>query len=392
MTPVTAAPLTLTAGLHPVRLWISRSRDGKSRTLTVALASTGATSGPIGDPVTRIFTIPSGPGGTTEILFNVSLPSEITLLPGSRITLTVTNESSPHKHSVTVHTSFEDDSSRVDLNASTVIDIHTAGAYDAPYPGGDAPPCFLPGYPVHIRAIVGDPFGSFDISGAFITIIDPGNFIVIANAPMPEVFDSGGSDAIYECQYELPSWPTGSWQAIIRAMEGTEGLVNDEYARTFLVGAPDLLVMKSVYTLSDPYNEYVHPKAIPGATMLYTITITNQGIGPVDSNSLVIIDPIPEHTSLFVNDIEPPGSGPLLFLDGTIPSGLSYTFTSLGSTTDDIDFSGDGGATYTYVPVPDSHGFDGNVSHIRVSPKGAFQGSSTPPAPYADLKFKVRVE
>jgi uncharacterized repeat protein (TIGR01451 family) len=392
MTPATAAPLTLAAGLHPVRLWISRSRKGKSRTLTVALASTGVTSGPIGDPVTRSFTISHGRRGTTQIIFNVSLPSEITLLPGSHITLTVTNESSSDKDSVTVHPSFEDDRSRVDLNAATVIDIHTADAYDTPYPGGVVPTCFLPGSYVHIRALVGDPFGSFDISGVTITIIDPENFIVIADANMAEVFDSGESDAIYEYAYELPSWPNGTWQAIIRAMEGTEGLVNDEYVCTFLVGAPDLLVMKSVYTLSDPYNGSVHPKAIPGATMLYTITITNQGIGPVDSNTLVITDPIPEHTSLFVSDMGAPGSGPLLFLDGTVSSGLSYTFTGLESTTDDIDFSEDGGATYTYVPVPDGQGFDGNVSHIRVSPKGAFQGNSAPPAPYCDLKFKVRVD
>lgn len=388
MTPATAAPLTLAAGLHPVRLWIRRNYYGSSRTLTVALASTGATSGPIGDPVTRTVSM----WGTTEIVFNVSLPSEVTLLPGSQITLTVTNNTSSYYYSVYVYPSNEGANSRIDLNAATVIDIHTAGAYDAPYPGGGAPQCFLPGSPVHIRALVGDPFGSFDISGATVTIIDPENFIVIADAPIPEVFDSGGSDAVYEYQYELPSWPTGTWQAIIRAMEGTEGLVNDEYVCTFLVGAPELLVMKSVHTLSDPYNENVNPKAIPGATMLYTITITNQGICPVDDDTMVIIDPIPEHASLFVNDIDVPGSGPLLFLDGTAPSGLTYTFTSLESTTDDIDFSGDGGATYTYVPSPDAHGFDGNVSHIRVSPKGTFQGSSTPPAPYADLKFKVRVD
>ena len=392
MTPATAAPLTLAAGLHPVRLWISRSRKGRSRTLTVALASTGSTSCPIGDPVTRSFTICHGRRGTTQILFNVSLPSEITLLPGSQIILTVTNESSSNKHSAIVHPSFEDDSSRVDLNADTVIDIHTAEAYDASYPGGIVPLSFLPGSTVHIRAMVGDPFGSFDISGVTVTIIDPENFIVIADANMPEVFDSGGSDAIYEYQYELPSWPNGTWQAIIRAMEGTEGLVNDEYVCTFLVGAQDLLVMKSVYTLSDPYNGSVHPKAIPGATMLYTITITNQGIGPVDSNTMMIIDPVSEHTSLFVCDMGAPGSGPLLFLDGTVSSGLSYTFTSLESNTDDIDFSEDGGATYTYVPVPDGQGCDGNVTHIRVSPKGAFQGSGTPPAPYCDLKFKVRVD
>lgn len=44
-----------------------------------------------------------------------------------------------------------------------------------------------------------------------------------------------------------------------------------------------------------------------------------------------------------------PGYGPILPTDGPVSSGLIYTFISLESMTDDIDFSDDEGVTYTYL-------------------------------------------
>ena len=67
-------------------------------------------------------------------------------------------------------------------------------------------------------------------------------------------------------------------------------------------------------------------------------------------------------------------SGPVRFTDGSPSSGLIYTFTSLASATDDIEFSNDGGSTYTYVPVADGAGLDADVTHIRIRPRGSFQG------------------
>ena len=157
---------------------------------------------------------------------------------------------------------------------------------------------------------------------------------------------------------------------------------------------PDIIMVKSVQTFSDPVNNETNPKAIPGAVMLYTIAVTNQGVAAADAGTVVITDPIPANTALFVGDIDGAGSGPVLFTDGTPPhdSGLSYTFISLDSTTDDVDFSNDGGSTYTYVPVPDGDGFDTNVTHLRINPKGTFKAASGGDIPTFDIKFKVRVK
>ena len=87
-------------------------------------------------------------------------------------------------------------------------------------------------------------------------------------------------------------------------------------------------------------------------------------------------------------DIASLGSGPVQFVDGSPSSGLTYTFTSLGSVSDDVDFSNDDGATWTYQPVPDADGVDSSVTDIRINPKGAFAGDNA----QFTLKFRVRVK
>ncbi len=138
---------------------------------------------------------------------------------------------------------------------------------------------------------------------------------------------------------------------------------------------PAISLAKNATTISDPINLTTDPYSIPGATVQYGIAVINTGLGVADSDSLVITDALPIHVSLRVVDFDAGTSGPVRFADGGIPSGLSYTFISLASTTDDVEFSDDGGSTYTYVPVPDAAGLDANVTHIRIRPDGIFQGS-----------------
>ena len=50
-----------------------------------------------------------------------------------------------------------------------------------------------------------------------------------------------------------------------------------------------------VVTVRDPINAAVSPKAIPGAWLEYTATVTNAGPGVVDANSVVYLNPIADH-------------------------------------------------------------------------------------------------
>jgi hypothetical protein len=106
----------------------------------------------------------------------------------------------------------------------------------------------------------------------------------------------------------------------------------------------------------------------------------------------VITDTIPVGSSLIVSDIGGAGSGPLIFTDGSPASGLTYTFTSLGSTTDDLEFSSDGGASFSYTPIPDVNGADANVTDMRINPKGVFLPSSGAGNPGFSIVFRVRID
>jgi uncharacterized repeat protein (TIGR01451 family) len=157
-------------------------------------------------------------------------------------------------------------------------------------------------------------------------------------------------------------------------------------------GTPSLMILKTMMTLEDPVNGTTDPKAIPGATVSYLIVTTNTGTGAVDADSLLVSDPVPANVALRVTDFDASTPGPVQFVDGTVPSGLTYSFIALGDLSDDVEFSDDGGATFSYVPIPDANGVDTAVTDIRINPKGALQGNSGGGDPSMQLAIKAIVE
>jgi uncharacterized repeat protein (TIGR01451 family) len=149
-----------------------------------------------------------------------------------------------------------------------------------------------------------------------------------------------------------------------------------------------LTVVKLSVVRSDPINGTTNPKAIPGAIVEYQVIITNPSANVADSGSVVVTDSMPDHIDLRVDDIASAGSGPIAFVDGSPSSGLTYMFSSLGSASDDVDFSNDNGATWTYQPVPDADGLDANVTDIRINPKGVFNGNNA----QFSVRFRMQVE
>jgi len=171
---------------------------------------------------------------------------------------------------------------------------------------------------------------------------------------------------------------------------------NNSCTDTVIVRAlPSITLLKTVAAYSDPVNLLVDPKFIPGAIAQYNVIASNSG-GPADNNSTFIIDAIPANTRLHVNDIGGAGSGPLLFTQGATSSTLVYTFTALGNMADDLDFSNDGGTSWTATPSFDlTTGCDTSVpaiTHIRANPKGTFTGSAAAPNPSFQISFRVCVQ
>lgn len=152
-----------------------------------------------------------------------------------------------------------------------------------------------------------------------------------------------------------------------------------------MVFKPALAVSKTSVAQSDPLNGTSNPKLIPGGIAHYVISATSPASYTVSANSIAIVDATPAGSDLRVANIGGAGSGPASFTANT--SGLSYTYTSLASTTDNIDFSNNGGTSWTYVPVADANGVDAAVTHVRLRPQGTMAASSS-----FSFQLRYRVE
>ncbi len=162
--------------------------------------------------------------------------------------------------------------------------------------------------------------------------------------------------------------------------------------QTFAVQTPALVMLKSVTVTSDPVNGTSNPKSIPGANELYTLQLSNQGTGTVDNSSVTVVDMVPANTMLYVGDLGGAGSGPALFTNGSPSSTLTWTFISLVSNTDDIDFSNDGGGSWNYTPTPNAQGFDAAVTHVRLKPKGTMAANTGSGNPSFQVRLRVQVK
>ena len=128
---------------------------------------------------------------------------------------------------------------------------------------------------------------------------------------------------------------------------------------------------------------------IPGAIVDYSVTVTGPGEGGTAATSFAITDVVPAHLSLYVGDLEQSGAGPAAFKDND--SGLIFSFDGLGSTQDSVEFSSDGGKTFDYVPVADSDGFDANVTHIKLRPRGALLPTNINSERFS-LRYRMKVK
>jgi uncharacterized repeat protein (TIGR01451 family) len=197
-----------------------------------------------------------------------------------------------------------------------------------------------------------------------------------------------GSSVVFTINAQLTGNPTGT--LVNSASVTTNGVTNTATDSNAIV-YPNLVNTKSATVLSDPVNGTTNPKSIPGAEALYTISVANTGQGRVDSNTVAVADAIPANTSLYVGNLGGAGSGPVTYAESG--SNLAYTYASLGSSIDDLEFSSNGGATWTYVPVADASGYDAAVTNLRVRPKGRMAGWSGAGAyPSFTLTFKVKLK
>lgn len=119
----------------------------------------------------------------------------------------------------------------------------------------------------------------------------------------------------------------------------------------------------SVYN-PDGMNGYM----IPGNDIIYTITVANAGPGRASADSMFLVDTMPTHVTFYnddINDLNGPEVDPVTFSE--TGSGLTYTFSSDVAFSNSISKPADfDECNYTPVAV----GYDENVTHICINPKG----------------------
>lgn len=405
LNPATAATLNLSNAPIPVQLLMRRNANASVRNLRVSLDYVGASSGFIGCTDVSI-----GTTGTSDLsatitrAFNMAISQSdancsastavpISLPVGTQLRLTVDNGPNPTDSGRAIFVyPFASGlgTSNIELPATSVINVDSVGFFDAPFPNGNALTGAGEGDTIYIRSVVSDPFGAFDISAATLTLSDANGTDISTQALDPTAqVASDSATKTYEVVYTIPAAaPQGIWLASVLAEEGTEGTVTHTGQENLtVVGPANLSVSKTIETVSDPSGSS-EPKNIPGATIRYTISITNPGPNTADSNSVVVADTLPPQARLLFAS----GSqDPIIFVDGATGSGLSYSFLGLSSTTDDVEFSNDGGATTTTPLVDAATGLDvtaPRINHISINPKGDLNPTSNPPS----LSFELLMQ
>jgi trimeric autotransporter adhesin len=390
--PALQGPLTIPTGSIPVRLWLSRSGFGGARDVTVTLTSSAG-----GLNVSQTLSVSPNNSTTVPTLSSFTLNNTTlrNIPAGATLTLTVANAGSnamviwPNGNAGS--TGGVPHNSRVELNTSTVINVDSVTTWSAAFNGGVAQSTFYPGANVFVRAQISDPFGSFDISSARISIIDPSNVTQVPNQLMtaqgaPATCSSqAAATCIFQFQYAVPASPSlGTWTVRVTGFEGAEGTVDDLGVGSFtvVIPQPSLTILKSSTVIWDPVNITSNPKRIPLAVVRYDVSVTNSGPGTVDSGTLVITDPLPAGGAMYVSTALGP---PIEFADGTPASGLALSYPA------NVTYSSTGAAgPWAYTPVPDADGFDPAVRAVRIAPTGVMSAASGG-NPSFTVRFRVRI-
>jgi uncharacterized repeat protein (TIGR01451 family) len=383
LNPALQTALTLNAGNFNVNLLLQRT-DSTATGRTVRVVLSNSSLGTI-DTEDLTFT----QNTSALIMYPLVLNTTGVVAPvGSTFSLQVTNLSTGFgQRSFNLVPYSGANYSRVDLNSATIINVNSVQTWTQTWNTGTQQGTWYPGNTLFVRAQISDPFGSFDISGATISLINAAGTTVVDNVAMTAQGAAAGcglttsSTCIYQYQYTVPASPVmGSWTIRVTANEGVEG-VTDLGVGSFVVAPllPSLTVLKTSTVLSDPTGSAT-PKRIPLAVVRYDILVTNSGPGTVDANTLVVTDPVPENSVLYVG-----GASPVAFINGSPVSGLTYNYAT-NVTYSSVSASG----PFDYTPVPDANGFDAAVRAVRIAPGGVMAGASGT-NPSFTLQLRVRI-
>ncbi len=238
-------------------------------------------------------------------------------------------------------------------------------------------------YPSGIRNAAA-PATATTCTGATVTAAANGASLAVSGASLAAGASCTVSATVAGTQAgdQVNTIPAGDLDGVM----GPTAVTSVATTQATLVVTPPLVASKSSTTASDPINNTTNPKAIPGSFVDFTIAVSNPSGRATDADTVFVSDAIPSGTQLFVGDLGAGGTGPVAFQQGSPTSTLTYSFSTLASTTDDLEFSNNDGASYVYAPTANPMGVDPAVTHVRISPTGTHAAGGQ-----FSVRFRVRV-
>ena len=140
---------------------------------------------------------------------------------------------------------------------------------------------------------------------------------------------------------------------------------------------PSLTLAKTNAPWSDPQNGTNNSKLIPGADLIYTLTVSNSNSSPVDMSTTVLTDPLPAGVVFYNGDIDDSGPATTNYAFNAGTSGLSFSPSGLS-------YSNNGGTNYGYSPTA---GYDTAVNALRFAPVGTMAANSS-----FSIQFRARIK
>lgn len=109
--------------------------------------------------------------------------------------------------------------------------------------------------------------------------------------------DDGGNVSPGGTPSDIPDDPATIQIVFADGAGSVDGVYDGRFSSSdvYVVGSAVLTVTKISVVTSDPFNGGSNPKAIPGATILYTIDVANSG--SADADSVILSDQIPSNTT-----------------------------------------------------------------------------------------------
>jgi len=286
MAPNLESDLTIDTGtLMSLSVYLREVGLGSNRNITFTVA--GSVSGTIAT-FTQTFSLTG-----SSVLHNINFAyvggAPTVLQDGETITLSITNNTSGsgNRRVRVIPADPLGNNSTLFFPSNTIINVDSIAVYNVDYatnPTATAITHAQAGDTLYIRAVISDPFGTFDITSINNLITDPTPTIQATNVASIVVLDDiTAAEKTYEFSYTVPAFPVlGDWTIDVTGNEGSviEGISHSNFIDFLILAPPSLVVVKSASTGS----------ASPGDTITYTILVSNSGLGFADN---IVLNDIP---------------------------------------------------------------------------------------------------